>query len=47
MTALLSRRVRTAQTTMETSLQEINNTPLLSADEERRVAQILKSGTDA
>lgn len=44
MTALLSRTVRTAQGSMDTYFHEINETPLLSADEERELAYRIEDG---
>src|ERR1700676_4498768 len=44
MPRLIRRKVRPAQTPLETYLREINDTPLLSADEERELAYRIEEG---
>jgi RNA polymerase primary sigma factor len=44
MPRLLSRKTRPAQSPLETYLREINETPLLSADEEKRLAYRIEDG---
>jgi RNA polymerase primary sigma factor len=44
MARLLSRKIRPAQSPLETYLREINETPLLSADEEKRLAYRIEDG---